>query len=256
MKKRLFLGFILFIFLLTGCSHDEATTSQTELDFPAQSAETLNSSDSSTADSNASKTTDSNSSPEPTEPENIYWNEYPDGEFPHNVNSTVYSKTNTWIQENDSWYYLNQYGIKAAGRLDNHGNRYYMEPSGAMYTGWKYISGANYYFDPQDGHMVCSTSLEIENTFYSFDNLGRLLTEVWVSDEFGSYYIKSDGNRCQNGFFFIGIDTYYADEDNYIVTDTWLTIDGITYYFCADGHMAKNTIIDGKTIDAFGHLVQ
>lgn len=269
MKKRLFIIVLtLLAMLLTGCSGDKTSSSEAEPEVSSKAHSSAPCDDTGLDSSPLSEESAKSDSPasESNTPEasasnlpldvKIYWNEFLDGEFPHNVNSRVYEETNTWVQEGDSWYYLNQYGIKAAGWLDNNGKRYYMEPSGAMYTGWKYIAGSNYYFDSKDGHMLCSTTLEVDNTLYSFDNLGRLSTEVWVSDELGSYYIKSDGYRCSNGFFFIGTDTYYANSDGYIVTSSWITVDGSTYYFQADGKMAQNTIIDGKEVDYLGRLIQ
>lgn len=146
----------------------------------------------------------------------IYWDEYPDGEFPHNVNSEIYSQKNTWISENGSWYYLNQYGIKAAGRLDYNGNRYYMNSDGSMYTGWKYIN-AFYYFDPEDGHMLCSVIQKIDGKSYIFKANGQMIVSAWMKDEYGMYYIQSDGTICKNGLFTVGTKTYHTDENGYII---------------------------------------
>jgi len=283
MKKRLFITLTLIVLTLAlaGCSKDSdpSVDSSSETNVSASvdtDVPTPDDAEATTADdTNVTATTDVevtpaadvSISPRPTctvfedspkmedDSNPIYWNEYPDGVFDHNVNSKVYRQKNTWVCEDDKWYYQNQYGIRAAGWLDNNGKRYYMEPDGSMYTGWKYVGGANYYFDLDDGHMLCSVTKEIDETKYSFDREGRLQTEMWVYEKEGRYYIDGTGARCRNGFFFIGIDTYYA-EDGFVVTGNWVEIDGYFYYFYEDGHMAKNTFVGDDEVDYLGHLVE
>ena len=191
--------------------------------------------------------------------EATYWNEYPDGAFPHNVNSKTYPYTNTWIYEKDSRYYLNQYGIKAAGWLDNNGKRYYMDDYGSMCIGWKCIGGFDYYFAPEDGHMVCCTSIKIDGTRYNFDNQGHLVTNIWMREEEtgGLYYVDSTGNRVTNQFFTVDEETYYSNASGLIVTGRWMQIDGDYYYFYSNGRLAKNTFIDEQhSVDNYGRLIK
>ena len=92
------------------------------------------------------------------------------------------------------------------GWLDDEGNTYYLNASGAMVTGWQYIysdradswSDQNWYYFSSTGRMSKSREQTIDGVDYVFDQYGRMLTGWVDTDEFtSSYYdnVTDDVNR-------------------------------------------------------------
>ena len=150
---------------------------------------------------------------------------------------------------------------------------------GRLATGWKYISGSWYYFDPETALMVTGTNLcGTENTLYFFNASGRwqygtgwkVLNTVttyryYTDGRYSAYksYTDTDwfylkNSAVQTGWQTIGGKTYYFDppaEDGVCSWTGWMydlysvEIDDVTYHFNASGALVKNGWL--KYVDAY-----
>lgn len=104
-----------------------------------------------------------------------------------------------WLSDGGKWYFLNDqhdgtFGAMVTGWREISGKWYYFTPSGAMATGWQLVNGAYYYMDEngemvkgwqlvdgewywlkEDGSMSNDEVLQIDGTFYGFDETGKML---------------------------------------------------------------------------------
>lgn len=63
---------------------------------------------------------------------------------------------NTWLRNNQNWYYFNADGSMKTGWLSDKNNWYYLDPAGGagigrMLSGWQKIDSKYYYFNPAKG---------------------------------------------------------------------------------------------------------
>lgn len=63
-----------------------------------------------------------------------------------------------WAKNNGKWYFLNSSGTMKTGWIQNGSNWYYLQPSGAMKTGWINDNGTWYYLNT-DGSMATNTTV-------------------------------------------------------------------------------------------------
>lgn len=64
-----------------------------------------------------------------------------------------------WINDNNSWYYLNSNGSMKIGWLSLGSQWYYLDTNGSMKTGWHKVNNSWYYFY-SDGSMAANTSID------------------------------------------------------------------------------------------------
>ena len=97
---------------------------------------------------------------------------------------------NQWVKSKGIWYYLKSNGVMAVGEWVH--DKYYVNSSGAMVTGWKTVDGTYYYFTSSgakavsqwklyggqwyylktDGKMAEGESLTIKGKRYNFNASG------------------------------------------------------------------------------------
>ena len=143
---------------------------------------------------------------------------------------------NQFIQDQSTWYYLNEHGRRVTGWVFSGGAYYYMNPSdGSMVTGWIQLNNKWYYLG-SNGAMYTGTHT-IDGSEYTFDSSGAMVTSLWV----GNHYYGSDGKwipnyhntnwrKDANGFWYIRANGSYP-------VNTWELIDGTWYYFDQRGYM-------------------
>lgn len=97
--------------------------------------------------------------------------------------------------------------------------------------GWKSLNGAMYYLE--QGELLCNCVKQIEDSFYGFDENGKLYTN-------GRFTIRDEENRDHN---------YYAKEDGKLYADTWIDRNGVHNYYCdSTGEMVRGIAeVDGES---------
>ena len=84
------------------------------------------------------------------------------------------------------------------------GKWYYLDPSGAMVTGWKKIGGKWYYFD-SEGAMKTGW-VKYKEVWYFLDyQQGAMVSDAFVksADGKGWYYLKPDGSLADKPEFVV-----------------------------------------------------
>ncbi|MDE6731142.1 MAG: hypothetical protein K2J71_10270 [Oscillospiraceae bacterium] len=150
----------------------------------------------------------------------------------------------------DQIYYFNPDGILTSGWQEIDRYTYYFNPDGTAYTGWLTADGNQYYFDP-DGRMHTGW-VQDQGNYYYLDETGILLKRQWLFlEDNKTYYLGIKGDALTGWQTLTGY-TYYFKQDGEMSVG-WQEIDGKEYYFYPEnGTMAKNTVIDEKTIGADG----
>ncbi len=107
-----------------------------------------------------------------------------------------------WYNEGDNWYYFYGNGQMATEFIDLGGYSYYFEPSSTdgkavMLTGWKYIDGKWFYFNPNsDGYkglMKRACWAYIDGYWYYFYYDGTMAYNTYID----GYYVNSNGAWVQ-----------------------------------------------------------
>ena len=172
-----------------------------------------------------------------------------------------YVKQTGWINDGQSWYYLNQDGTQYKGWLLLNNQYYYLlSTTGQMKTGWLQAEDAWYYLN-SDGTMA-KDWIQVDGKYYYLLN-GAMVTG-WLRIDTDYYYLRGDGSmvtgwrKMDGKYYYFGsngklvrgwadIDgkRYFLQQDGTMLTG-WQTIDGLLYYFDASGAMAAGwTKLDG-----------
>lgn len=106
-----------------------------------------------------------------------------------------YVKQTGWINDGQSWYYLNQDGTQYKGWLLLNNQYYYLlSTTGQMKTGWLQAEDAWYYLN-SDGTMA-KDWIQVDGKYYYLLN-GAMVTG-WLRIDTDYYYLARrwfDGNR-------------------------------------------------------------
>ena len=184
--------------------------------------------------------------------ENDTWGyRYPDGSLCRNG----------WSEIDGLWYYFNEDGVMATGWKQIDGQHYYLYDNGQMAVGWSKIGGAWYYFRPEtEGTMpkgaMVSPGWRVIGPYYFYFNEDGSMYTGWLRERGKLYYLNTVDNSLLGAMFtgWINRDekTYFADSNGEIL-EGWNQIDGSWYYFYpGSGEMARNTQVDGFTVDENG----
>ena len=172
-----------------------------------------------------------------------------------------YVKQTGWINDGQSWYYLNADGTQFKGWLLLDNQYYYLLPTtGQMKTGWLKAEDAWYYLN-SDGTMA-KDWIQVDGTYYYllngamaagwtkldgywyyFNNEGKLMTG-WMQLDGKFYYLHTDG-RMVIGWQSDGTNKYYMDTVSGVMAVGWKQIDKSWYYFNQAGHMITGWLNDG-----------
>jgi glucan-binding YG repeat protein len=137
----------------------------------------------------------------------------------------------------NGWRDKNVFGDKGLhkGWFKENGAWHYLDNEGKMKKGWLKDTDESWYYLDNDGKMKTSWLKDADGSWYYLDNNGKMKTS-WFKDEDGSWYYLNRNGKMITGWF----------------KDT----DGNWYYFHASGKMAKNTKIDGFSLNASGAWVK
>lgn len=178
----------------------------------------------------------------------------------------------TWSQEGDNWYLIDAGGNKLTGWQQNDLAWYYLDPNngGAMKTGWLEENGTWYYLYDWGG--MATGWYKVGGSWFYSDGSGKMLSSKWQEYKGDWYYLKGNGVMAK-GWMELNGKWYYMGSDGIMITG-WNDIGGSTYYMstsagtCATGwskiggkvyyfdpvscKLARNTVIDGYTVDEDG----
>lgn len=103
-----------------------------------------------------------------------------------------------------------------------------------LHKGWFKENGAWRYLD-NEGKMKKGWLKDTDESWYYLDNEGKMKTSWFKDEDGGWYYLNSNGK---------------------MITGWFKDADGNWYYFHSLGKMAKDTIIDGYSVNASGAWVK
>ncbi|MCI5620119.1 MAG: hypothetical protein MR355_00920 [Lachnospiraceae bacterium] len=147
-----------------------------------------------------------------------------------------------WVQDGETWYYMNDTGVMQTGWVQDGETWYYMEESGAMKTGWVQDGSTWYYME--DSGAMASGWVQDGSTWYYMEESGAMASG-WVQDGSTWYYMEESGAMV-SGWKQVGGIWYYMDASGAMKTG-WLNDGGTWYYMDASGAMQTGWIIDGGT---------
>jgi len=195
-----------------------------------------------------------------------------------NADGTVVEED--WVKISNKWHYFEPYMVANTVRnidgvlyaVGNTGacvavtgngiydigisGKVYLE-NGKIAEGWKKVGSAWYYFAPG---MVKNDVYEIEETYYVFDQNGKMFTGGWILLGYGDewYYGYTDYSYAYadaSGKAAIGLKTingkqYYFNDYGYMLSNTTVEVDGVEYVLNESGVATKAgdgwTKVDGK----------
>ena len=146
-----------------------------------------------------------------------------------------------WVNDGQSWYYMNQDGTQYKGWLLLDNSYYYLLPkTGQMQTGWIQVDGKWYYMN-SDGRMA-NEWVQVDGKWYYL--LDGAMVTGWLRIGDTYYYLKSDGAMA-TGWRYMDNAYYYFNTDGTLVRG-WADIDGKRYFLKTDGTMVTGwQVIDG-----------
>lgn len=167
-----------------------------------------------------------------------------------------------WQKINDVWYYFdktasaNQGMMKKNSWIQDDNDWYYLESDGKMKTNdWVQYNGYWYYLG-SDGKMATSQWIKSKGEWYYLDSEGKMKSSSWVQDSGSWYYVDSEGKMKKSDWIKDGNEWYYLNGEGKMITNDWIQDNNTWYYLGSNGAMVKNTTmtIDGKsyTFDASG----
>jgi glucan-binding YG repeat protein len=174
-----------------------------------------------------------------------------------------------WLKDGGLWYYLDgdKAGAMATGWYDVPGDTtYYFNSSGAMKTGWiyndddsawRYMGSSGrlmtgwmktgsvwttkwYYLDPANNGDMATGWIDVDGSRYYMNSSGVMQTG-WLSSGGSAYYLSVTG-KMATGWMYIGSSDYYFYTEDDVASGT----------SAKAGVMAKNTEVDGRTVDSNG----
>lgn len=147
--------------------------------------------------------------------------------------------------EKDAKYRLSSEYITSTDRV--------LDDLGDTEGSWKnYAEGKKYI--KETGEACVNEWYKVDDRWYFFDEAGysvkgwKLIGSSW-------YYMDEDG-VMQTGWQKINDVWYYLEDSGAMATGWKMTAPNQWYYLNADGSMAADTVVDGKTLDASGMLVE
>ena len=121
----------------------------------------------------------------------------------------------------------------------------YVSQTGEVQTGWVQDNGSWYYLSELTGEqkgigLMQKGFLEVNKTFYYFDESGAMKENQWFQTTEGWYYADKSGAVKVYEWFQVGGKWYFATEKGTIVTNAWIQSNDEVYHFNKSGVMSEN----------------
>lgn len=174
----------------------------------------------------------------------FYFNEKHDGAFGA-MRSGV-------VKIGDEYFFFDKdNGLVKSGWASRNSTWYYMDGNGHPLTGWQFIDGETYYFQPY-GTSTYGAALvgwhQIGGYWYRFnaqhDGRYAAMQKGWITLEKGRFYLDPTTGRMVTGLQTIGGEQYYFSEEHDgsfgVMQTGWVLRNGGYYYFGVDGILVRN----------------
>ena len=121
----------------------------------------------------------------------------------------------------------------------------YVSQTGEVQTGWVQDNGSWYYLSELTGEqkgigLMQKGFLEVNKTFYYFDESGAMKENQWFQTTEGWYYADKSGAVKVDEWFQVGGKWYVASGKGTILTNVFITYQDEVYHFNTSGEMAAN----------------
>ena len=121
----------------------------------------------------------------------------------------------------------------------------YVSQTGEVQTGWVQDNGSWYYLSELTGEqkgigLMQKGFLEVNKTFYYFDESGAMKENQWFQTTEGWYYADKSGAVKVDEWFQVGNKWYVASGKGTILTNVFITYQDEVYHFNASGEMSEN----------------
>ena len=141
--------------------------------------------------------------------------------------------------------------------LDTEANVYRYSKLGVLSSGWAYIDGEWYYFDPATMAAVTGTYQYTDDIVYEFADNGKITKGFWAVTLYGTRYFYGPGNYKTDWYTIDGKDYFFENgfrvDGGYQLTSN-ISNERIWYYFEEDGSCDRSkTIPDGFYTDRKGY---
>ena len=121
----------------------------------------------------------------------------------------------------------------------------YVSQTGEVQTGWVQDNGSWYYLSELTGEqkgigLMQKGFIELNKTFYYFDESGAMKENQWFQTKEGWYYADKSGAVKVGEWFQIGNKWYAASRNGTILTNVFLPYEDEYYHFNESGVMSEN----------------
>lgn len=121
----------------------------------------------------------------------------------------------------------------------------YVSQAGEVQTGWVQDNGSWYYLSELTGEqkgigLMQKGFIELNKTFYYFDESGAMKENQWFQTKEGWYYADKSGAVKVGEWFQIGNKWYAASRNGTILTNVFLPYEDEYYHFNESGVMSEN----------------
>lgn len=121
----------------------------------------------------------------------------------------------------------------------------YVSQTGEVQTGWVQDNGSWYYLSELTGEqkgigLMQKGFLEVNKTFYYFDESGAMKENQWFQTTEGWYYADKSGAVKVDEWFQVGNKWYVASGKGTILTNVFITYQDEVYHFNTSGEMVAN----------------
>ena len=121
----------------------------------------------------------------------------------------------------------------------------YVSQTGEVQTGWVQDNGSWYYLSELTGEqkgigLMQKGFIELNKTFYYFDESGAMKENQWFQTTEGWYYADKSGAVKVDEWFQVGNKWYVASGKGTILTNVFITYQDEVYHFNESGVMAEN----------------